>query len=320
MKHQYLGKNLPYIDSVMPLLPPASVSYGNESKGGSSNIVTINTLLNGNLTTSGEKVYILDSWLGKDVSLTLDDPSFLNGLQLHDCTASLELPGGCVWQQFAGANHDLVTCYGWKDSVTQLHEESRATIFNTDWSVFFAHSGIVKEDLWKDPSEDQNILSAKLFIPDLPVAKQISILAALVRAVCNDEQEEWKSKVDNWRNCSRVSLNEVMFKCDVKKVIRTKEVIFLECFKQFLVRTADDLGGMSLIPLFQYFVTSKKAFLFVMGLIHISPNFEGEFRVFMRAGRSSMIEVHGHELHFVLAVTELNSLWQVRARGHVTMN
>lgn len=255
VKHHYLAKNLPYKDSVLPLLPPVSISYGDESKDDSSNIVTINALLSGSITTSEEKVYILDSWLGKDVSLTLAGPCFLNGLQLHNCTASLTLPGGCMWQQFAGAHHDVVTCYGWTDSITQLHEEATATIFNTNWSVFFAKTGIVKEELWGNPGEVQDLISAKLFVPDLSVVEQMRMLSALVRTVCDGEQEEWKSKIHMWRASSRVSLTEVMFSCDVKKVIRTREVIFLECFKEFLVRTADDLGGMSLIPLFQYFVT-----------------------------------------------------------------
>lgn len=257
VKHHYLGKNLSYKDSVFPLLPPVSISYGDESKDDGSNIVTINAVLNGSVTPSQEKVYILDSWLSKDVSLTLAGSCFLNGLQLQDCTASLKFPGGCVWQQFAGAHHDVVTCYGWTDSLTQLHEEATATIFNTSWSVFFAKTGIVKEDLWENKSEVQDLISAKLFVSDQPIAEQITTLLALVRTVCDGEEEEWKPKMHMWRSCSRVSLAEVMFSCDVKKVIRTKEDIFLECFKQFLVRTADDLGGMSLIPLFQYFVTSK---------------------------------------------------------------
>lgn len=254
-----MAKNLPYKDSFLPLLPPVSITYGDEVKDDSSNTVTINALLNGSITASGEKVYILDCWFGMDVSLTLAGPCFLNGLQLQDCTVSLTLPGGCVWQQFAGAHHDIVTCHGWTDSITQMHEEATATIFNTNWSVFFAKTGIVKDDLWGNSGEVQDLISAKLFIPDLPVIEQMTMLSALVRTVNDGEQEEWKSKMHKWKSSLRVSLAEVMFSCDVKKVIRTQEVIFLECFKEFLVRTADDLGGISLIPLFQYFVTSKNA-------------------------------------------------------------
>lgn len=243
------------------MLPPVSISYVDESRNDSSNIVTVNTLLDGNIATSGDKVYILDSWLSKDVSLALAGPCFLNGLQLQECSDSLKLPGGCVWQQFAGSHHDAVTCYGWTDNVTQLHEESSATIFNTDWCAFFAKTGIVKGDLWENSSEVQNIMSAKLFVPDLPVAEQVSVLSALVTSVFDGQQEEWKSKMYKWRSSSRVSLAEVMFRCDVNKVIRTREVIFLECFKQFLMKTAEDLGGISLIPFFQYFVTSKSIHL-----------------------------------------------------------
>lgn len=258
VKHHYLGKNLPYKESVLPVLPSVSYSYGLESKvDDCSNIVTINSLLNGNITTSGEKVYIFDSWIGKDVTISLAGPCFLNGLQVQDCNASLELPGGCVWQQFAGMHHDVVTCYGWTDSIMQPHGEPSATIFNTGWSDFFARTHIVKEDLWKNLNEVQDIMTARLFVTDLSVTEQMGILLALVRSVCSRQQEEWKSVLQKWRSCSRISLAEVMFRSNLKKVIKTQEDIFLECLKQLLVKTADDLRGISLIPLFQYLVSSK---------------------------------------------------------------
>lgn len=258
MKHHYLGMNLPYKASLLPLLPSSSIFYHDKCEGDTRNIVTVNTVLEGNITTSGEKIYIFDSWLGKDVSLSLVGPCILNGLQLKGCPTSLKVPGGCVWQQYSWANHDVVTCHGWTDCLAQLHEEPTATVFNSSWSVFLSRTGILKEDLWQNVGEAQNLLSAKIFLSKSPVAEQINIISALVGAACDDNQQaDWKSKMQKWRSCPRVSLAEAIFNCDVKKVIQTQEIIFLESFKQYLINTADDLGGTSLIPVFQYFVKSK---------------------------------------------------------------
>lgn len=255
VKHHYLGMNLPYKDSLLSLLPSSSILYHERCEADSGNTVTVNTVLEGNVTTCGEKAYIFDSWIGRNVSLSLVGPSVLNGLWLMDCAASLEMPGGCVWQQYTLAHHNVVTCHGWTDHLAQHHEESTATVFNTSWSVFLSKTGIQKEDLWENSCEAQDLLSAKIFLPGLPIAEQISIISTLIRAACGDgQQEDCKSQLAKWRVSPRVSLAEAMFNCDVKRVIQTQEVIFLESFKQYLIRTADDLGGMSLIPLFQYFV------------------------------------------------------------------
>ncbi|KAG0723301.1 L-fucose kinase [Chionoecetes opilio] len=255
VKHHYLGMNLSFADSLLSLLPSSSIVYQEKSKADKKNIVTVNTILEGNITTSGDKTYIFDSWFGRDVSLSLIGPCILNGLQLRGCVASLKLPGGCVWQQFTWTCHDVVTCHGWTDCIAQPRAEPTATVFNTSWSVFLSKTRIVEEDLWENPCEVQNLLSAKIFLPELPIAEQISIISALVGAACVDNQhEDWRSKMQKWRSCTRVSLSEAMFNCDVKKVIQTQEVVFLESFKQYLVKNADDLGGMSYVPLFQYFV------------------------------------------------------------------
>lgn len=264
MKHHYLGMNLPYKDSLLSLLPSSSILYHERCEVDSGNTVTVNTVLEGNVTTCGEKAYIFDSWIGRNVSLSLVGPSVLNGLWLMDCAASLEMPGGCVWQQYTLAHHNVVTCHGWTDHLAQHHEESTATVFNTSWSVFLSKTGIQKEDLWENSCEAQDLLSAKIFLPGLPIAEQISIISTVIRAACGDShQEDCKSQLAKWIAFPRVSLAEAMFNCDVKKVIQTQEVIFLESFKQYLIRTADDLGGMSLIPLFQYFVKSKNIYLFL---------------------------------------------------------
>ena len=189
MKFHYLGMNLPYKDSLLPLLPSSSILYHERCEANSGNTVTVNTVLEGNVTTCREKAYIFDSWIGRDVSLTLLGPSVLNGLWLMDCAASLKMPGGCVWQEYTLTKHNVVTCHGWTDHPAQHHEEKTATVFNISWSVFLSKTGIQKEDLWENSCEVQDLLSAKLFLSGLPIVEQINMISALIRAAHDDTQQ-----------------------------------------------------------------------------------------------------------------------------------
>ena len=253
--------NLPYKDSLLSLLPSNSIYHFNKRETDTKNLVTVNSVLDGNIKTHGEKVYIFDSWIGKAISLSLTGPSILNSLKLlgYGGGASLKMPGGCVWQQYTLSHHNIVTCHGWTDYLVQKHQEPTATIFNTSWSVFLSKTGILKEDLWQDACEVQNLLSAELFLLGVPVTEQIRIISALVGAACggDNEQENWKSHLQKWKSGPRMSLAAAMFNCEVKNIILMQELIFLESFKQYLFKTADDLEGTSLIPLFEYFVKRK---------------------------------------------------------------
>lgn len=217
---------------------------------------------------SQEKVNILDSFIGKDVSLSIAGPCVLLGFQLQGSSISADIPSGHVWQMYPKEDYYVVTCYGLSDELSRPHYDMETTIFNTKWCDFYARTGIEKEDLWSDVQDQyQTALTAKMFVTEIPVVEQMTLMVTLIRVVIyNQNQEEWKSKVQEWKKCCRVSLLDAASKCDLKKLTKERELIYLETVKQFISDTADEVGGKALLPLFRYIVASKELNLLLISL------------------------------------------------------
>ncbi|KAK3858192.1 hypothetical protein Pcinc_035600 [Petrolisthes cinctipes] len=261
-EHHYLSSGSPYKHSIMPLLPAASNSFGDsENQDRKSDVVTVNGIIQGCVTPAadGKVIHIIDSWIGEGVSLTSTDSCVLSGVQLlSEVSLNMELVGECVWQMYPSEGTvNTVTCYGMSDDLTATHLDPTATIFNTTWSDFFTHTAIEKKDLWIDPdSKNQTVLTAKLFPTSLPVVKQMKIMVTLVRAVINDQfQVDWKSTLAEWRTSQRTSIQNLMNKCELMNLVKLQEAIYLETVKKYIMETADDMEGKSLLPLFNYIVT-----------------------------------------------------------------
>lgn len=226
-----------------------------------SNVVTVNGVLQGCVVpANGKVIHIIDSWIGKDVTITSTGSCVLSGIQLSGVCLSVELVGECVWQMYSSEGmEDTVTCYGMSDDLAATHLEPEATIFNTKWSDFFSRTTIGIKDLWSDPdSKNQTVLTAKLFPTNLPVVEQIEMIAVLARTATDGQfQEKWKSKLLSWRTCQRASIQSLMRKCETVKLLELQEKIYMETMKKFISDTADEMGGKSLLPLFTYVATSK---------------------------------------------------------------
>ncbi|XP_042225778.1 L-fucose kinase-like isoform X2 [Homarus americanus] len=259
VQHHYMGANLSFQDSLIPLLPSSSILLHDTFIGHDMNehVVIVNSVIEGSVKSLQEKLYIIDSAIGKNVSITSVGPGVLSGLQLQESNITVELPGGQVWQMYPGENYDVVTCHGFSDDLSKLQHDTKATVFNTLWSVFYARTGLEKKDLWPHTnSKYQTVITAKFFVMDRPVVEQIRMMITLVGAVSNDQrQQEWMLDIQEWKTCTRVSLLDVATKCDLKKLVRQREDIYLETVKRLISDTADEVGGKSLLPYFSYLAT-----------------------------------------------------------------
>ncbi|XP_071520057.1 L-fucose kinase-like isoform X2 [Panulirus ornatus] len=259
IRHHYLSSNLPFKLSIMPILPTKSITYTSTvmKSDSTEELSVVNSFIEGVIKVSLGKVYVLDSFIGKNVSLSLTGPCVLLDFHLQGSSISFNIPSGLVWQIYHEDKYDVVTCYGLCDELSRPHYVEEASIFNIKWCEFFARTGIEKEDLWSGVQDQyQTALTAKMFVMELPVVEQVKLMVTLVRVgTDNQSQEEWKSKIHEWRSCCRVSLLDAACKCDLKKLTRERELIYLQTVKQFIGDTADEVGGESLLPLFRYIVT-----------------------------------------------------------------
>nr|XP_045618620.1 L-fucose kinase-like [Procambarus clarkii] len=264
-RHHYLGSNLPFELSIMPLLPSTSIVHTDNINAAASNeqVVTVNSFIQGEVKSLHEKIHILDSWVGKNVSITSKGPCVFLGMQLQESSIVINSPSGHVWQMYPGEKDDVVTCHGFSDDLSRVQHDGKITIFNTEWATFLARTGLNKDDLWPDvKSHNQTALTAKLFVLNCSIEEQIQIIVTLIGAITDDEtQLKWMSKIEGWKSCSRVSLLEAASRCSLKKIMKEREDIYLETVKQFIEETADDVGGKSLLQYFNYLVTSKDIFL-----------------------------------------------------------
>ncbi|XP_069157982.1 L-fucose kinase isoform X2 [Procambarus clarkii] len=258
-RHHYLGSNLPFELSILPLLSSTSIVHTDNINDAASNeqVVTVNSFIQGEVKSLHEKIHILDSWVGKNVSITSKGPCVFLGMQLQESSIVINSPSGHVWQMYPGEKDDVVTCHGFSDDLSRVQHDGKITIFNTEWATFLARTGLNKDDLWPDvKSHNQTALTAKLFVLNCSIEEQIQIIVTLIGAITDDEtQLKWMSKIEGWKSCSRVSLLEAASRCSLKKIMKEREDIYLETVKQFIEETADDVGGKSLLQYFNYLVT-----------------------------------------------------------------
>lgn len=260
--HHYLGSDLPFKTSVWPLLPFSRTESLKENTGVGH--LGTSTCVEGIVNVLHGKVNIVDSWIGKDVTLNCRESCVLSGLHLPNTKLSIDLTGELVWQFYAYKGNSIVICYGMSDRVSHQYEEANTTVFNAEFSVFLQKTGINKNDLWPhiERRPDQTLLNAKIFMSSCSAVEQMNILVLMVRAVTDNQcQEEWMSRLQEWKSSTRVSFLEALKNCDLMSLIKTRELIHLETIKELIHATSDEVGGKSLLPLFHYAASREAKFV-----------------------------------------------------------
>lgn len=258
-RHHYLASHLTYESIILPLLSSSCVGSRPFQVPTSGAVKTINAYIEGSVKSTGKDLFIVDSWIGKDVALEFSGLSTVSGFQLSSAKLQLQLAGDCVWQMHPTRIQDVITCYGIKDQLSLHYQEKEASIFNIDWPVFMERTGLSPDILWPNQaSHNQTFLTAKLFSNDIPKEEQIQSLAILVRTLTDDvSMNEWKSRIEEWKAGSRFSLLDAMESSIMHKLIQQHEDIYLKIAEQIIEATSGELGGKSLLPMFEYVAASK---------------------------------------------------------------
>lgn len=259
--HQYLASHLTYESTVLPLLTSSCVDSRHLHMSTDGTVKTINAYIEGIVKSTANDVFIMDSWIGKEVSLEFSGLSTVSGFQLPCTKLQLQLTGDCVWQMHPTGVQGVITCYGIKDQLSLHYQEKEASIFNTDWPVFMERTGLTPEILWpSQASHHKTFWTAKLFSDTISKEEQLQALALLVRTPEDDvSMKEWKSRVEVWKQSSRVSLLDVIEGNTMHEMIQQHEDIYLRMVEQIIEATSDELGGKSLLPMFEYVASSEYA-------------------------------------------------------------
>ncbi|XP_047496936.1 LOW QUALITY PROTEIN: L-fucose kinase-like [Penaeus chinensis] len=252
-RHHYLASHLTYESIILPLLSSSCVGSRHFQVPTSGAVKTINAYIEGSVKSTGKDLFIVDSWIGKDVALEFSGLSTVSGFQLSGAKLQLKIAGDCVWQMHPTSIQDVITCYGIKDQLSLHYQEKEASIFNTDWPVFMERTGLSPDILWPNQaSHNQTFLTAKLFSNNISKEEQIQSLAILVRTLTDDVMNEWKSRIEKWKANSRFSLLDAVESSIIHKLIQQHEDIYLKISEQIIAATSSELGGKSLLPMFEY--------------------------------------------------------------------
>lgn len=276
-RHHYLASHLTYESIILPLLAPSCVGNSHLHVPTSGAVKTINAYIEGSVKSTGKDLFIVDSWIGKDVALECSGLSTLSGFQLPCARLQLQLAGDCVWQMHPTSVQDVITCYGIKDQLSLHYQEKEAKIFNTDWPVFMKRTGLSPDILWPNQaSHHQTFLTAKLFSNKISKEEQIQSLAIMVKTLTDDiSMSEWKSRIEEWKVGSRISLLDAIESNIMHKLIKQHEDIYLKIAEQIIEATSSELGGKSLLPVFEYIAASGQISVNkIMTVLHQQLNHE----------------------------------------------
>ncbi|XP_064098550.1 L-fucose kinase-like isoform X1 [Macrobrachium nipponense] len=261
--HHYISSDLSFEKSIRSLFPA--------KEGGS---LTSGLYIEGTINT--KEVRIADSWIGKDLTVNCSTACSLSGFHLPHENGTLDFSDEFIWQCYPQNENSVVVCYGENDILTRHYGETDVTVFNKVFSLFAERTHIRVTDIWPNTEKQHcTMLNAKLYCSDLSLKEQVAMLTYMKDAITDDKsQQYWLSKIEEWRSMARVSLYEATKTCNIFKLMTNREMVHLATVKQFIHATSDQVGGKSLLPLFQYVASRDHKYVTeVINAIH------GELRV-----------------------------------------